>query len=99
MKYVLEKTSEKYELMGGKATALAKIGRAINNIPDWFVVSYKGFDIENKEIRKEAEDEVKEKLTQLSDDSYFAIRSSAGNEDSKENSFAGQFDTFLYIKK
>ena len=56
MKYVLEKTSEKYELMGGKATALAKIGRAINNIPDWFVVSYKGFDIENKEIRKEAED-------------------------------------------
>lgn len=99
MKYVLEKTSEKYELMGGKATALAKIGRAIDNIPDWFVVSFKGLDVENKEIIKEAEDEIKEKLTQLSDDSYFAIRSSAGNEDSKENSFAGQFDTFLYIKK
>ena len=99
MKYVLEKTSEKYELMGGKATALAKIGRAIDNIPDWFVVSFKGLDVENKEIIKEAEDEIKEKLTQLSDDSYFAIRSSAGNEDSIENSFAGQFDTFLYIKK
>lgn len=29
----------------------------------------------------------------------FAIRSSAGYEDSSENSFAGQFDTFLYVKK
>ena len=34
----------------------------------------------------------------FSDKEYFAIRSSAGNEDSKENSFAGQFDTFLYVK-
>jgi len=99
MEYVLENTSKNYELMGGKATALAKIGMAIDNIPNWFVVSYKGFDIENRSIINEAQDEIREKLNQFSDDTYFAVRSSAGNEDSKENSFAGQFDTFLYIKK
>ena len=99
MEYVLENTSENYELMGGKATALAKIGMAIDNIPDWFVVTYKGFDIENRIIINEAQNEIREKLNQFSEDTYFAVRSSAGNEDSKENSFAGQFDTFLYIKK
>lgn len=99
MKYVLEKNSEKYELMGGKASALSKIGKIIDNIPNWFVVSYQGFNIENKEIIDEAQNEIQEKLSEFPDDSYFAIRSSAGNEDSKDNSFAGQFDTFLYIKK
>ena len=99
MKYVLEKESDNYELMGGKATALAKIGKAINNIPDWFVVSYLGFNIDKKTIKKGAEEEIKEKIKKFSEDDYFAIRSSAGNEDSAENSFAGQFETFLYVKK
>ena len=99
MKYVLEKDSNMYELMGGKATALSKLGKAINNIPNWFVVSYTGFDIENKKIKEEAVNEIKERIESLPEDDYFAIRSSAGNEDSAENSFAGQFDTFLYVKK
>lgn len=99
MEFVLEKDCKKYELMGGKATALAKIGMAIDNIPDWFVVSFKGFDVKSKSIIQDAEKEIKEKLKQYPNDIYFAIRSSAGNEDSKENSFAGQFDTFLYVKK
>lgn len=97
MKYVIEKESRKYELMGGKGTALAKIGMAIDNIPDWFAVSYEGFD--GKEIKEEAIKEIEQAVQKYSDDTYFAIRSSAGNEDSKETSFAGQFDTFLYIKK
>ena len=54
MKYILEKDDENYELMGGKATALSKIGKVIDNIPDWFVVSFKGFDINNKIIKEEA---------------------------------------------
>lgn len=99
MEYILENTSKNYKLMGGKGTALAKIGMAIDNIPNWFVVSYKGFDIENKIIINDAQTEIEKKLKQYPDDTYFAVRSSAGNEDSKENSFAGQFDTFLYIKK
>ena len=99
MKYVIEKNSQNYEKMGGKGTALAKIGMAIDNIPDWFAVSFEGFDLEKKEIKEEVAGEVFEKLKEFPDDTYFAVRSSAANEDSKENSFAGQFDTFLYIKK
>lgn len=99
MKYVLDKDNMNYELMGGKATALAKIGKVINNIPDWFVVSYTGFDINEKKILKEAEKEIQIKMKEFPEDDYFAIRSSAGNEDSVENSFAGQFETFLYVKK
>ena len=99
MKYILEQNSKQYEFMGGKATALSKIGQAIDNIPKWFVVSYEGFDKEGKNIKEEAKKEVEEALKMFPDDTYFAIRSSAGNEDSKETSFAGQFDTFLYIPK
>ena len=99
MKYILEKDDENYELMGGKATALSKIGKVIDNIPDWFVVSFKGFDINNKIIKEEAKLEIQERIENFSNEEYFAIRSSAGNEDSAENSFAGQFETFLYVKK
>lgn len=99
MKYILEKDSNNYELMGGKATALSKLGKAIDNIPDWFVVSFKGFDINKKCILQEAKNEIQQRLKSFSEDDYFAVRSSAGNEDSSDNSFAGQFDTFLYVKK
>ena len=99
MKYVLESDSNNYELLGGKATALSKIGKVLNNIPDWFVVAYTGFNKETKVIAYEAEKEIEQKLEEFSDNDYFAVRSSAGNEDSSDNSFAGQFDTFLYVKK
>jgi len=39
MEFVLENTSKKYELMGGKGTALAKMGMVIDNIPNCLVVS------------------------------------------------------------
>lgn len=99
MKYVLESDSNNYELMGGKATALSKIGKVIDNIPSWFVVIYTGFNKETKSIIDEAKFEIEKKLQEFSENDYFAIRSSAGNEDSSDNSFAGQFDTFLYIQK
>ena len=99
MEFILEKYSDKYELMGGKATALSKMGKVIDNIPDWFVITYEGFDIKERRILEEAEKEINERIKDYPENTYFAIRSSAGNEDSKENSFAGQFDTFLYVKK
>ena len=99
MEYILEKKSENYHLMGGKATALAKMGLLINNISDWFVVSYEGFDKENKCMLEKAKQEIEEKLKEFPKDEYFAVRSSAGDEDSAQNSFAGQFETFLYVKK
>ena len=75
MKYVLESDSNNYELMGGKATALSKIGKVLSNIPDWFVVIYIGFDVEKKCILNEAKTEIEEKLKEFSDNDYFAVRS------------------------
>lgn len=98
MKFILESTSKEYELMGGKATALAKMGMAIDDIPSWFVFSYKGFDVFSKELEKEAIQELKERISSL-EDGYYAVRSSSSNEDSTGNSFAGQFETFLYVPK
>ena len=99
MSFVLDKTSKEYSFMGGKGTALVKLFEVIDKIPDFFIISFEGFDMENKIILKEAEVEIIEKLKEFDDNTYFAVRSSATNEDSKEASFAGQFDTFLYIKK
>ena len=98
MKFILESTSKEYELMGGKATALAKMGMSIDNIPSWFVLSYTGFDKQSKDISQEALSELKERVSLL-EDGYYAVRSSASNEDSTDNSFAGQFETFLYVPK
>ncbi len=99
MKYIIEQNSKEYEQMGGKGTALAKLGQVIDNIPKWFVVSYLGFDIDKKEIIEQAIEEIEARLKEFPNDSYFAIRSSAINEDSNDNSFAGQFDTYLYVEK
>ncbi len=99
MEYVIEKNSTNYNLMGGKATALSKMGMIVDNISDWFVVSYTAFDMENKCMIEDARKELESRLNEFSENEYFAIRSSATNEDSTDNSFAGQFDTFLYIRK
>ena len=48
MSYVIEKTSSEYSLMGGKATALSKLSKAIDNIPDFFVVAYTAYDKDKK---------------------------------------------------
>ena len=74
MKYVLESDSNNYELMGGKATALSKIGKVIDNIPSWFVVTYTGFNKETKSIIEEAKLEIEKKLQEFSENDYFAIR-------------------------
>ena len=99
MKFILDKTSKQYNLMGGKGATLVKINAEIDNIPEFFIVSYQGFDLENRLILDDAKEEVEAKLKEFDDDTYFAVRSSASNEDSTEASFAGQFDTFLYVKK
>lgn len=99
MGYILEKESKKYDLMGGKATALSKFGQVIDNIPEWFVITFEGFDTEKKCILDDAKIEIENRLKKYSEEEYFAIRSSACNEDSADNSFAGQFETFLYVKK
>lgn len=99
MKYIFDKKSKEYSQMGGKGTALVKLNEVIDEIPDFFIVSYKGFEIEHEEILEDTKEEIIKKLEEFDDNTFFAVRSSASNEDSTDVSFAGQFDTFLYVKK
>lgn len=84
-------TKERYDInkIGGKAAALAKLSRVIDIIPDWFAVGVDGAQ----------HAEVMEALENFDDTVLFAIRSSAADEDGSENSFAGQFETYLNIPK
>jgi len=75
--------------IGGKASALARISCAFGNIPTWFVVGVDGA----------TESDVKQALSDFDNGTLFAIRSSALVEDGTDNSFAGQFETFLDIPK
>ena len=75
--------------IGGKTRALAELARIVDNIPAWFVVSTEGA----------SEEEVLLALQAFDDNTEFAVRSSAIDEDSCDNSFAGQFETYLNISK
>ena len=52
--------------------------------------------IKNHKIRGEFEKEIE---NVLNEESYYAVRSSSIEEDSSNFSFAGQFETYLYVKK
>ncbi|NWK54161.1 phosphoenolpyruvate synthase [Verrucomicrobiaceae bacterium N1E253] len=80
--------TEYYELLGGKAKALALLKETGCRIPPWFAVTA-GHPCDPDDIITTAKG--------LSC-SYYAVRSSARGEDGSEHSFAGQYDTFLYVQ-
>ncbi|MET0261451.1 MAG: PEP/pyruvate-binding domain-containing protein [Rariglobus sp.] len=83
-------------LLGGKAGALARLTSAKLPIPEWFVVSPKGWsrDGVSAELAAEIAAAVREVAPGAT---YFAVRSSALDEDGAEHSFAGQLDSFLFV--
>ena len=84
-------TRENYDIskIGGKAGALAKLSVIVDNIPDWFAVG----------VDSASETEIMSALEKFDDSALFAVRSSAADEDGSDNSFAGQFETYLNIPK
>ncbi len=80
--------TDQLHLLGGKASALANLAGTGAKILAWFAVtdigSHKGEILE---------------LANSLDAEHFAVRSSALEEDGAEHSFAGQFDSFLYVEK
>ncbi|MSU54484.1 MAG: hypothetical protein EXS48_01410 [Candidatus Staskawiczbacteria bacterium] len=74
---------------GGKASALMKLREGGFPIPPFFVCDSSWSE---KEVLKKI-------ATELPKVQYFAIRSSAENEDSKEKSFAGHFYSAVGISK
>jgi len=84
-------TKENYDIskIGGKAGALAKLSCVNTEIPEWFAVG----------VDNAGEEEVVAALQAFDDDAKFAVRSSATDEDGSDNSFAGQFESYLNIPK
>ena len=95
--------------VGGKAKQLIKMTEQNFTVPPFKVIPAEYLDVITKEIEdpkkaiqnytfpKEDQDKI---LASLDDRcQYFSVRSSALGEDGKEYSFAGQFETSLYVDR
>lgn len=95
MKFVLEQNCSNIELLGKKANTLIQLEKIIDTVPRWFVISYKGFDANKKEILEEAKEEILQKLKGFAESTLFVIRASLKNEEYSKN----QYESFLAVKK
>jgi len=77
-------------VLGNKALYLIKMKKLGFNIPAFFVINNRP---------KSEQDFLKKVESKISKAEYFAVRSSAGCEDSEEKSFAGYFYSALAVKK
>ena len=99
--------------LGGKATNLFRLKNIYTNIPKFVVIPaivlenyLKDVNIENiEEVNQEIDNIsipqpfIDDIIKEFSPDALFAVRSSAIDEDSEEASFAGQFESFLFVPK
>jgi len=82
--------------LGGKAGALARLGSAGLPIPEWFVVAPAAYA--DGEVGPELATEIMAAARAVAPGAeFFAVRSSALDEDGTEHSFAGQLDSFLFV--
>ncbi|MCL2038011.1 PEP-utilizing enzyme [Candidatus Saccharibacteria bacterium] len=79
-------------LVGGKAAWLSRLLRVGINVPDGFVITTEAKFPLNVAIKEE----ILDKFDTLNAKKV-AVRSSAANEDGADQSFAGQFDTYLNV--
>lgn len=93
--------------IGGKAFHLAKLQNLNWNVPRWIVLPVECFSsavnndwenalqtIDNYQFDTNFLDEI---IAYFPDTNYFAIRSSAVDEDGSSASFAGQYESFLFV--
>ena len=94
--------SQNNNLTGGKGSSLAKMIQAGLTVPDGFVVTTEAYSLYHKTDQGSLPAELISDLQKAFDNldtQYVAVRSSANCEDSSDNSFAGQFDSFLNTTK
>lgn len=91
-------TNETPDEIGGKAYHLLQLNRLNVNVPNWGVIPINGLKSNFLADSAFSETLTKEVLGTLSGD-YFAVRSSASDEDGLGNSYAGMFETYLYVAK
>ena len=102
------------EEVGGKAYNLFKLKAMGMQVPDWITIPQselqkviRNHTLNDHETIKKSildysipNDSINEIVSKLGpDEATYAVRSSAIGEDGKNYSFAGQFETYLYVKK
>jgi len=101
MVYLLDsKSTSPSSLVGGKAFNLSILKNKGYNVPNFFVISTEVYSIYKKEgkVPKDIQKQIYSYFNKLGAREV-SVRSSATVEDSQDNSFAGQFDTFLHVNK
>ncbi len=88
--------------LGGKAGALARLGSAKLPIPEWFVVTPAVFAASDAATRFRVRPDLAAEIVATAKAiapgaAFFAVRSSALDEDGAEHSFAGQLESFLFV--
>jgi Pyruvate phosphate dikinase, AMP/ATP-binding domain len=94
--------SQNNTLAGGKGSSLAKMISAGLSVPDGFVLTTDAFSLYSNLAIDTLPSDFKDqaiKAFENIDAEYVAVRSSANCEDGADNSFAGQFDSFLNTTK
>jgi pyruvate,water dikinase len=109
-----EKSAGKNLVIGGKAKnlfRLVEIGMTVPKfvvIPQEVLISLVPEEIQNSDYKKIIDfirpieipkNSIDEILAEFSETTYFAVRSSAIDEDGSEFSFAGQFESHLFVTK
>ena len=85
--------------IGGKAAALSALATAGLRIPEWFAIAPPPTTDGNGCVPADLAREITAALARLAPTGErLAVRSSAREEDGVEHSFAGQFDTYLYVR-
>lgn len=92
------------DLIGGKAGSLALLYQHGFSIPRGFVITtefFGSFSKENKSMEFSDQDikTINQYIDECSPHGLVAVRSSAAVEDSNNQSYAGQFDSFLNVEK
>ncbi len=86
--------------LGGKAASLACLGKAGFDVPSWFAVpAPAGLSEDAVELPAETLAAVEDELAGEPDDALYAVRSSAVDEDGTGDSFAGQFESYLHVRR
>lgn len=83
-------------LCGGKGASLARLTKMRLPVPEGYALIAPAFE---GEIIPEAEKELRELISRLSDRHTYAVRSSALCEDGDNASFAGAFETVTDVKR
>ena len=92
-------------MLGSKIDNLLKLMECGVNVPKFFVIKHE--DVISREISESNKDEIIKYIKSLDNINFkntldcklYSVRSSCNLEDGENNSFAGQFDTYLNVKE